>query len=176
MHPPRCSIVSAEFTVSKPLRGRFASLDTAATARGTAAIEEDGGGAGHGHQRRPDHGSPGHQRAINPGDERSLTVTRGHPAPQVGPHNGPDGTDSQADSVAKPVATEPLARPVRADAGLAARSWIGAIGPDTRRCRDSSCVKYVRNPGAPAAFALVTALRGRVCKTIPFDTSASRHA
>jgi hypothetical protein len=24
---------------------------------------------------------PGHLRAINPGDERSLTVTRGHPAP-----------------------------------------------------------------------------------------------
>ena len=37
---------------------------------------------------------------------------------------------------------------------------------DTRWWRDSSCVKYVRNPGAPAAFALVMALRGRVCKTV----------
>jgi len=24
--------------------------------------------------------SPGHKRAINPGDERSVTVTRGHPS------------------------------------------------------------------------------------------------
>jgi len=32
--------------------------------------------------------------------------------------------------------------------------------------RDSSCAKYARNPGAPAAFALVTALRRRVCKTV----------
>jgi hypothetical protein len=41
-------------------RGRFASLDTAATARGAAAIEEDGGGPGHGDQGGPDRGSPGH--------------------------------------------------------------------------------------------------------------------
>ena len=33
-----------------------------------------------------------------PGDERSLTGTRGHPAPQIRRHNSPDGTDSQADS------------------------------------------------------------------------------
>jgi hypothetical protein len=32
---------------------------------------------------------PGHLRAINPGDERSLTVTRGHPAPQVRPCDRP---------------------------------------------------------------------------------------
>ena len=31
---------------------------------------------------------------------------------------------------------------------------------------DSSSAKYVRNPGVPAAFAPVTALRGRVCKTV----------
>ena len=37
-------------------------------------------------------------RAINPGDERSLTVTHSQPAPQVRPHSSPDGTDSQADS------------------------------------------------------------------------------
>ena len=36
--------------------------------------------------------------AINHGDERSLTVTRRNPAPQVRRHNSPDGTDSQADS------------------------------------------------------------------------------
>jgi len=36
--------------------------------------------------------------AINPGDERSITVTRGHPAAQVKPHSSPDRTDSQADS------------------------------------------------------------------------------
>ena len=29
------------------------------------------------------------QRAINPGDERSLTVTRGYPAPQVRPCDWP---------------------------------------------------------------------------------------
>jgi hypothetical protein len=40
--------------------GRFASLDTAATARGTAAIEEDGEGPGHGDQRRPNRDSLGH--------------------------------------------------------------------------------------------------------------------
>jgi len=43
---------------------------------------------------------------------------------------------------------------------------VRGSGPDTRWCRDSSCVKYVRNPGTPAAFALVTALQGRVCKTV----------
>ena len=91
---------------------------------------------------------------------------------QVRLRGSPDGTDSQADSVAKPVATGTFCRPVRADAGLAARSWIGAIGPDTRWCRDSSCVKYVRNPGAPAAFALVMALRGRVCKAAPIIATA----
>ena len=58
---------------------------------------------------------------------------------------------------------EPLARPVRAGAGLAARSWIGAIRPDARRCRDSSCVRCVRNSGTPATFALVTALRAEGC-------------
>jgi hypothetical protein len=31
-----------------PLRGRFASFDTAATAGGMAAVEENGGGAGDG--------------------------------------------------------------------------------------------------------------------------------
>ena len=36
--------------------------------------------------------------SINPGDERRLTVSRGHLAPQVRRHSGPDGTDSQADS------------------------------------------------------------------------------
>jgi hypothetical protein len=46
----------------------------------------------------------------------------------------------------------------------AARSWIYAIGADARWCRDSSYVKYVRNPEALAAFALVTTLLGRVCK------------
>ena len=40
---------------AKPLRGRFASLDTTATARGMAAIKEDGGGVGHGSaQVRPE--------------------------------------------------------------------------------------------------------------------------
>jgi hypothetical protein len=39
-----------------------------------------------------------HYRAINPGNEGSLTVTHGHPAPQVRPHNSPNRTDSQADS------------------------------------------------------------------------------
>jgi hypothetical protein len=68
----------------KPLRGRFASLDTAATARGMAAIEEDGGGAGHGWaQASPE--SPGHYRAINPGEERSLAATRGPTDPQARP-------------------------------------------------------------------------------------------
>jgi hypothetical protein len=41
-------------------RGRFASLDTATAARGTAAIEEDGGGPGHGNQRRPNRDPLGH--------------------------------------------------------------------------------------------------------------------
>jgi hypothetical protein len=45
---------------AKPLLGHFASLDTAATARGMAAIEEDGGGEGHGHQRWAVPGSPCH--------------------------------------------------------------------------------------------------------------------
>jgi hypothetical protein len=39
---------------------RFATLDTAATARGMEAIEEDGGGPGRGRQPRPGRGSPGH--------------------------------------------------------------------------------------------------------------------
>ena len=38
------------------------------------------------------------RRAINPGDEGSLTVTHGQPIPLVNPRSGPDGTDSQADS------------------------------------------------------------------------------
>jgi hypothetical protein len=43
-------------------------------------------------RRSPDHGSPGHWRAINPvtgGLSRSLTVTRGHPALQVRPCGRP---------------------------------------------------------------------------------------
>jgi hypothetical protein len=36
--------------------------------------------------------------AINPGEDRSLTVTRGQPALQVRPCDSPDGADSQADS------------------------------------------------------------------------------
>ncbi len=47
----------------------------------------------------------------------------------------------------------------------------GAVGPDTRWYRDSSCAKYMRNPGAPVAFALVTALMGRVCDTFPYKLS-----
>jgi len=39
--------------------------------------------------RGPPFDSPGHKRAINPGDERSLTVTRGHPVPQVRPCDRP---------------------------------------------------------------------------------------
>jgi hypothetical protein len=38
--------------------GRFVSINTAAMARGMAAIEEGAGGVGHGDRRRPDHGSP----------------------------------------------------------------------------------------------------------------------
>jgi hypothetical protein len=37
-------------------------------------------------------------RAINPGDQGCLTVTRGPAAPQVRPHTTPNGADSQADS------------------------------------------------------------------------------
>jgi hypothetical protein len=42
--PPRCAIISARGrpVKARPLRGRSASLDTAATAQGTAAVEEDG--------------------------------------------------------------------------------------------------------------------------------------
>ena len=41
-------------------------------------------------------GDSDRKRAINPGDERSFMVTRGHLASQVRPHNGPEGTDSQS--------------------------------------------------------------------------------
>ena len=109
---------------------------------------------------------PDARQSVSVGGDAQPREKRIHGHQGIGAETGPDGTDSQADSVAKPVATGTSCRPVRADAGLAARSWIGAIGPDTRWCRDSSCVKYVRNPGPPAAFALVTALRGRVCKTV----------
>jgi hypothetical protein len=36
--------------------------------------------------------------AVNPGEERSLTVAHGHVASQVRPMTGPGGPDSQADS------------------------------------------------------------------------------
>jgi hypothetical protein len=58
-----------------------------------AAIEEDG-------EQQGTAISPGRtmdRRAINPGDERSLTVTSGHPAEQVRPRNSADRADSQAD-------------------------------------------------------------------------------
>ena len=41
-------------------RSRFASLDAAASARGMAAIEEDGGGPGRDYQYRPDLSPPCH--------------------------------------------------------------------------------------------------------------------
>jgi len=82
---------------ARPLRGRFASFDTAATTRGMAAIEEDGRGAGHG----VGGGEVDVRRAIS----GPLTpVTRGisrslkDNAPRrSGPTGAPDCTDSQAD-------------------------------------------------------------------------------
>lgn len=56
--PPRCSIVSAESAASRP--SRFASLDTTATARGMAAIEEDWGEPGHGDHLSSDEKPPCH--------------------------------------------------------------------------------------------------------------------
>ena len=59
--PPRCSMSRpSPSSQAQAAHGRFVSLDTAATARGTVAIEEDGGGPGHGHRRRLDRCSPGH--------------------------------------------------------------------------------------------------------------------
>jgi hypothetical protein len=59
--PPRCSMSRpSPSSQGQAAHGRFVSLDTAATARGTVAIEEDGGGPGHGHQYRLDRCSPGH--------------------------------------------------------------------------------------------------------------------
>ena len=42
----------------------------------------------------------------------------------------------------------------------------GAVDPDTRWCRDL-CAKYMRNPGAPVAFTLITALMEGSFKTVP---------
>ena len=44
----RPSMDSLPVPFTSQLRGRFASLDTATTARGMAAVEEDGGEAGDG--------------------------------------------------------------------------------------------------------------------------------
>ncbi len=64
------------------------------------------------------------RRAISHGAGRSVTVTRGHPAPQVRPYNSPDGTDSQADSAGSiPVTRSSVRAQVR---GLSARP--GLIG------------------------------------------------
>ena len=79
-------------------RGRFASLDTAATARGLAAIEEDGGEPGAAIRA----GRTAVRRAISgpltpvmSGVSRSLADT---PPRRSGRVTGPDGTASQADS------------------------------------------------------------------------------
>jgi hypothetical protein len=83
---------------AKPLRGRFASLDTAATARGMAAIKEDGGGEGHGINA----GRTTVGRAISvpltpvtKGLSRSLADTLN---PRSGRRRSRNRTDSQADS------------------------------------------------------------------------------
>ena len=58
-HPPRARLSRPSPPCQgQAARGRFASLDTAATARGMAAIEEDG--EGRARIGAEDRGSPGH--------------------------------------------------------------------------------------------------------------------
>jgi hypothetical protein len=69
-----------------------------APARGMAAIEEDGGGLGRGHQGRPGRGRRAISGPLTPvtrGLSRSLADTQPRRSGHV---TGPDGTASQADS------------------------------------------------------------------------------
>jgi hypothetical protein len=59
---------------------------------------------------------PPPRRAINPGDERSLTVIRGQRAPQVRSRESPDGTDFQADNAGSIPVTRSMLRIHSADA------------------------------------------------------------
>jgi len=74
--------------------------------------------------------------AINPGDERSITVTRGHPAAQVKPHSSPDRTDSQADSAGSiPVTRSKRERAARALFSGRSSEWGHDASPLSRaRC------------------------------------------
>ena len=79
-------------------RGRFASPGMAATDRGVAGIEEDGGGPGHGHQRARAavrRAISGPLTPVKSGLSRSLADI---PLRRSGHVTSPDRTDSQADS------------------------------------------------------------------------------
>ena len=73
--------------------------DGTATTRGMAAIDEDGGEAGH----RVGGGRTRVRRAISPGKEGPFTVTHGPAALQVRPSGSPDGTDYRADNNRSPM-------------------------------------------------------------------------
>jgi hypothetical protein len=71
--------------------------------------------------------SSGHQRAINPGDERYLTVTPGHLAPQVRHHISQIRTNSQADSAGSVSITRSNQKPQVNGRAYA----VGSIGGST---------------------------------------------
>jgi hypothetical protein len=69
--------------------------------------------------------SPGHWRAIRPGDQGSVTVNSGQSNQQVRPSGGVVLSDSQADSVASGSCQ------IRARTGSLRRSFTGTERPTT---------------------------------------------
>jgi hypothetical protein len=121
------------------------------------------------------------RRAVNPGDERSLMVTRGHTESQVRPHNRADRTDSQADCAGSiPVTRSTRESPAQTrfrvyifrSACVTGLVWREVKAPTVTGHACPNCAEAIKAEGAVGSSALAVELVTFVRWTNPKKAAA----